>query len=149
MMIAGEITSKTITWLSFTSQGLVYIVMIVGAYVSSVHQGLLCPDWPLCPNGFGFPKAEYLIEYLHRIIAISAASVIYATAVYTLKKIRDGRKCAVISTIVVSFQILLGVLVVKSKLDPLIVATHLSLGSLLFAITLVIFLSCCVFPRNK
>jgi heme A synthase len=43
--------------LSFLSLSLVFTIMIVGAYFSASGQGLSCPDWPLCPNGFNFPPA--------------------------------------------------------------------------------------------
>jgi heme A synthase len=43
--------------LSFISLSLVFTVMIVGAYVSASGQGMSCPDWPLCPNGFNFLPA--------------------------------------------------------------------------------------------
>jgi cytochrome c oxidase assembly protein subunit 15 len=53
---------------------------------------------------------------------------------------KQARKTAFIAAIAVSVQIVLGMLVVTTRLEPLLVATHLSTGILLFAMTLMTFL---------
>jgi len=74
-------------------------------------------------------------------MVVIAASLIYATAAYAAKDARPARKTAIIAAIVVSVQIVLGMLVVNTRLEPLLVATHLSTGILLFAMTLMTFLA--------
>ena len=115
--------------------------MLVGVYISSSHQGLSCPEWPLCPNGFGLPSEEHFFEYYHRVMVVITASLIFATAVYSFKKFKPARKTAIIAAIVISVQIMFGMLVVTTRLEPLLVATHLSTGILLFAMTLMTFLA--------
>ena len=115
--------------------------MLIGVYITSSHQGLSCTEWPLCPNGFGLPTEKHFFEHYHRVMVVIAASLIYATAAYAAKDARPARKTAIIAAIVVSVQIVLGMLVVNTKLDPLLVATHLSTGILLFAMTLMTFLA--------
>lgn len=115
--------------------------MLIGVYITSSHQGLSCTEWPLCPNGFGLPTEKHFFEHYHRVMVVIAASLIYATAAYAAKDARPARKTAIIAAIVVSVQILLGMLVVNTRLEPLLVATHLSTGILLFAMTLMTFLA--------
>ena len=69
------------------------------------------------------------------------AGFIFATALYSFKKFKPARKTAIIAAIVVSVQIVLGMLVVTTRLEPILVATHLSTGILLFAMTLMTFLA--------
>jgi len=120
---------------------MLYCVMLIGVYITSSHQGLSCTEWPLCPNGFGLPTEKHFFEHYHRVMVVITASLIYATAAYAAKDARPARKTAIIAAIVVSVQIVLGMLVVNTKLDPLLVATHLSTGILLFAMTLMTFLA--------
>jgi len=115
--------------------------MLIGVYITSSHQGLSCTEWPLCPNGFGLPTEKHFFEHYHRVMVVIAASLIYATAAYSAKDARPARKTAIIAAIVVSVQIVLGMLVVNTRLEPLLVATHLSTGILLFAMTLMTFLA--------
>lgn len=120
---------------------MLYSVMLLGVYITSSHQGLSCTEWPLCPNGFGLPSEKYFFEHYHRVMVIIAAGLIYATAAYAAKNVRPTRRTAVIAAIVVSVQIVLGMLVVNTNLDSLLVATHLSTGILLFAMILMTFLA--------
>lgn len=127
--------------LSLASMALVYGVMLLGIYVTASHQGLSCPNWPLCPSAFSFPSQKYFFEDVHRLIAVITASVIFITAFYSVKKTKSVTKTSVVACIIISLQILLGFFVVNTKLDSLLVATHLSTGVLLFSMTLITFLS--------
>ena len=132
---------KVAIGLSFSALAMLYSVMLVGVYISSSNQGLSCPEWPLCPNGFGLPSEKHFFEHYHRVMAVVTAGLIFATAIYSFKKFKPMQKTAIIAAIVISVQITLGMLVVFSRLEPLIVATHLSTGILLFAMTLMTFLA--------
>ena len=115
--------------------------MLLGVYISSSHQGLSCPDWPLCPNGFGLPSERHFFEHYHRVLVVITTGLIYATAAFAFRKDTPAKKAALIAAIVMSVQIVFGFRVVNTRLYPLIVATHLSTGILLFAMTLMTFLS--------
>jgi len=133
-----------IVCLSFASLALLFTVMLIGTYVDASHQGhqgLSCPDWPLCPNGFNFPPKKYLFEEIHRIVAAMTAGVIFATAGYAAKKSGIMRKTAITAGIIVAVQIVLGMFVVNTKLNALLVATHLSTGVFLFALAMITFVS--------
>jgi heme A synthase len=132
---------KVATGLSFCALAMLYSVMLVGVYISSSNQGLSCLEWPLCPNGFGLPLEKHFFEHYHRVMVVITAGLIFAAAAYSYKKFKPAQKTAIIAAIVISVQILFGMLVVTTRLEPLLVATHLSTGILLFAMTLMTFLA--------
>ena len=131
---------KAMKWLSFTSLSLIYTVMLLGVYITSSHQGLSCPEWPLCPNGLSLPPPEYLFEHVHRMLVVIASGFIFATAIYSVKKAKNVRKPAIIAALIVIIQIFIGMFVVDSKLEALLVASHLATGILLFAMLLMTFI---------
>lgn len=112
--------------------------MFIGGYVSAAGLGLSCPEWPLCPSGI-MPDDEFLIEWTHRFIAATTATLIIATTIsvwinkHTDKKIR---LTSLLAAVFVITQITLGALVIDLKLHALLVAIHLGIGILLFAMTL-------------
>jgi heme A synthase len=127
--------------LSFVSLGLVFTVIIIGAFLSARGQGLSCSDWPLCPTGFSLsPEGEYFIEYVHRIVALITTVFVYATACYAIKRFVKARRAAIATAVAVSFQIAIGMLVVFSELQPIIVAIHTGVGVISLASALLTFI---------
>ncbi len=112
--------------------------MFVGGYVSAAGLGLTCPDWPLCPSGI-FPSEEYFIEWTHRFIAATTGALIIATTVscwITKSSEKKIKITSILASIFVITQITLGALVIDLKLHALLVAIHLGIGILLFAMVL-------------
>ncbi len=112
--------------------------MFIGGYVSAAGLGLTCPEWPLCPSGV-MPSEEYLIEWTHRLIAATTGALVIATMVASLINKNADLKIKVTSslaTIFVITQITLGALVIDLKLHAVLVAVHLGIGILLFAMVL-------------
>ena len=112
--------------------------MFIGGYVSSAGLGLTCPDWPLCPSGI-LPTEEYLVEWSHRLIAATTGVLVIATMVACLINKNADYKIKVTSslaTVFVIIQITLGALVIDLKLHAVLVASHLGIGILLFAMVL-------------
>ena len=112
--------------------------MFIGGYVSAAGLGLTCPDWPLCPNGI-FPSEEYLIEWIHRAVAATTGALIIATAVGCWVAKNSDKKIRLTGTLAAIFvvtQITLGALVIDLKLQAVLVAIHLGIGILLFAMVL-------------
>ena len=112
--------------------------MFVGGYVSAAGLGLTCPEWPLCPNGV-MPDEEYLIEWIHRLVAATTGTLVLATAVASWMNKNAGRKIKFTSTFagaLVVTQITLGAVVIDLKLHAVLVAIHLGVGILLFAMVL-------------
>ena len=112
--------------------------MFVGGYISAAGLGLTCPEWPLCPNGV-MPNDEYFIEWIHRTVAATTGVLILATTIGAWLNKDAGRKIkftsAFASALVVT-QITLGALVIDTQLHVVLVAIHLGIGILLFAMTL-------------
>lgn len=112
--------------------------MFIGGYVSAAGLGLTCPDWPLCPSGI-FPSEKYFIEWTHRFIAATTGALIIATTVSCWITKSSEKKIKITSTLASIFvitQITLGALVIDLKLHALLVAIHLGIGILLFAMVL-------------
>ena len=112
--------------------------MFVGGYISAAGLGLTCPEWPLCPNGV-MPNDEYFVEWIHRTVAATTGLLILATTIGAWLNKNAGRKIkftsAFASALVVT-QITLGALVIDTQLHAVLVAIHLGIGILLFAMTL-------------
>jgi cytochrome c oxidase assembly protein subunit 15 len=112
--------------------------MFVGGYISAAGLGLTCPEWPLCPNGV-MPNEEYFIEWVHRLVAATTGTLIISTAVASWINKNAGRKIKFTSTFAAALvvtQITLGALVIDLKLHAVLVAIHLGVGILLFAMVL-------------
>ena len=112
--------------------------MFVGGYISAAGLGLTCPEWPLCPNGV-MPNDEYFLEWIHRTVAATTGLLILATTIGVWINKNAGRKIkftsAFASALVVT-QITLGALVIDTQLHAVLVAIHLGIRILLFAMTL-------------
>jgi cytochrome c oxidase assembly protein subunit 15 len=112
--------------------------MVIGGYISAAGLGLTCPEWPLCPSGV-LPTEEYLIEWTHRLIAATTGALVIATMVTCLINKNADLKIKVTSSLATVFvitQIILGALVIDLKLHAVLVAIHLGVGILLFAMVL-------------
>ena len=125
-------------YLALASLVILYSLMFIGGYVSASGLGLSCPEWPLCPSGV-FPTQEYLIEWTHRFIAATTGALIIVTAVVSWATKGSHKKIRITGTLAAIFvitQITLGAIVIDLKLHALLVAIHLGIGILLFAMTL-------------
>ena len=112
--------------------------MFIGGYVSAAGLGLTCPEWPLCPDGI-MPSEEYLIEWIHRLVAATTGALVIATMVASLINKNADRKIKITSSLATVFvitQITLGALVIDLKLHAVLVAIHLGIGILLFSMVL-------------
>ena len=117
---------------------ILYSLMFIGGYISAAGLGLTCPEWPLCPNGI-MPSEEYLIEWVHRLIAATTGALVIATMVASLINKQADIKIKVTSSLATVFvitQITLGALVIDLKLHAVLVAIHLGIGILLFSMVL-------------
>ena len=115
-----------------------YSLMFLGGYISAAGLGLTCPEWPLCPNGV-MPAEEYLIEWIHRLVAATTGALVIATMVASFINKNADLKIKVTSSLATVFvitQITLGALVIDLKLHAVLVAIHLGIGILLFSMVL-------------
>ena len=125
-------------YLALTTLIVLYSLIFIGGYVSAAGLGLTCPDWPLCPNGI-LPDDEYFIEWVHRLIAATTGALVIATMVGSWISSDTNTKIRVTSALASAFvvtQITLGAIVIDTKLHAVLVAVHLGIGILLFAMVL-------------
>jgi len=125
-------------YLALVTLIVLYSLMFVGGYVSAAGLGLTCPEWPLCPNGV-LPNEEYFIEWVHRLVAATTGTLVIATSLGSWLNKNAGRKIKFTSTFAATLvvtQITLGALVIDLKLHAVLVAIHLGVGILLFAMVL-------------
>lgn len=138
-----DFPSKSLFIITFMILSLTFSIMIVGVYLSSIHQGYSCKTWPLCPNGFGFPPKEYFYEHFHRFLGLILAISLFSFTALSVIKLRNrdfSIKLLIASTLLVS-QIIIGWAVIATKLQPIVVASHLSTGIALFGILVVTLIS--------
>ena len=125
--------------LPFISLSLIYATMLIGVYISSTNRGVTCPDWPLCPNGFTFPPEKFFYEHFHRLVAIVAAIFTGISLIFIRKSFwKLNNLVVIIVTSLIIAQIIMGIFVVTSKLNPIIVAIHLSTAVTIFSLVFVL-----------
>ncbi len=126
-----------------------YGVMVLGSYVSASGLGLSCTDWPLC-RGNVLPTEEIMAEWVHRFFGLLAASFAVTTLVLALRS-KDTR-IKITASLAVTFvftQVTLGVIVIDSRLNPVLVAVHLAIGVLLFTSVLLTVLRADALSKGK
>jgi protoheme IX farnesyltransferase len=116
----------------------VYFQMVLGGLVRHSGAALACTDVPLC-RGAIWPDAHptVLIQALHRLNALVAGALVFATAIATWRAARgrrdDLRALAVLGPVLVVVQIALGVRAVQTFLDLATVESHLAVATALLA----------------
>jgi cytochrome c oxidase assembly protein subunit 15 len=122
-----------------------YLLIVIGGYVVFSDSGLACgssgPDsWPLC-NGQVIPtlSGPVLVEWTHRLFTLVVGLFVLGTALVAWTRYRQEKRIvqlSALSFLVLLGQILLGMVTVKTDLDPLVTTSHLALASALFAVVL-------------
>ena len=125
-------------YLALASLVILYSLMFIGGYLQASGQGLTCPEWPLCPSGI-LPSAEFLTEWIHRLVAATTGVLVVVTAIASWRVQGSHTRIRITGTlagIFATMQIMLGAIVIDTKLHAVIVAIHNGVGILLFAMTL-------------
>lgn len=116
-----------------------YIVIYTGALVRHTKSSLICNDWPLCNNEqFAFPTNLYeWVQMGHRAAAGLIFIWILIIAIHVMRNYKNQRAIYwgwTISLILVSCQVITGMLVVLTKLNLYIALLHSLFISLLFGL---------------
>ena len=124
-----------------------YLLIVIGGYVVFSGSGAACgssgPDsWPLCngqfiPNPSGANYAQALVEWTHRLFTLVVGLFVLGTTLVAWTQFRHEKRVIQFSTIsflVLLGQILLGMVTVKTDLDPLVSTAHLAVASALFGV---------------
>lgn len=108
---------------------LVSFQAVLGAYVRHSDAGLACPDFPTCLGYWVPPELSGIIlsHFAHRTLAylITATVLVLLVFSYLSKGLGRYRPDIYVILGLIVIQVLLGVLVVSSKLHFLITALHL------------------------
>ena len=120
------------------SISLVFLTMLLGAIVSKSGASLACANWPICNEKLIPSSIEYLefIHILHRIFAIfSVISIIYFSFVYKFYENNFYIKIIyILPSLLIILQILLGALVIFSRVNILTAVLHQVTALFLFLI---------------
>ena len=116
-----------------------YIVVYTGALVRHTDSGLICADWPLCNNDkFALPSNLYeWVQMGHRTAAALIFIWIAFIAWHAVKQYKDQRVLYfgwITAFVIVSLQVIAGMLVVLTKLNLYFALVHSLLISLLFGL---------------
>ncbi len=135
---------RTVRALALASVVCYALLVLTGGAVRLTGSGLGCADWPECFQGHLVAPASFhpLIEFTNRVvtIAVSAVTIVaFLSAVALRPRRRDlvGLGAALIAGLVA--QIILGGLVVLTKLNPYLVALHFALTLVVLAAALVMY----------
>lgn len=115
-----------------------YATIVLGGYVSSIGAGLACPDWPTCRGQLVPPLTDPAVvaEYFHRLAAVTTGLLALATLVLVWTFHRETRELALATTaafVLLTVQVLLGMVTITSLLDPVVVTAHLGVATAFLA----------------
>jgi len=124
--------------------GLLFSLLVVGAYVTVAGYGGLCgldtpEDWPLC-NGHLLPPPDIgsIVEYAHRVLASLSGLFLIVTALIFWRS-RDSDRAPkillLLALVSIIAEIIIGGVVVNSGLSPLVVTIHQAIAMLVFGLT--------------
>lgn len=127
-------------WLALAAAGMVYLLIVAGGVVRVTGSGLGCPDWPLCYGRLLPPlRIDSILEYSHRLTASLTTPLVLATAAVAWLSYRSNRavlRSSMAAAGLLAVQIVLGGVTVVLETPSWIVAVHLAVALMIFALLL-------------
>ena len=134
--LRGELPVKSIRRLVIFTTVYVYLAMYVGAYVSATDAGAYFRGWPFPTETYSQAHVYYLIDLLHRSIALGLV-ILSIWLVAVTKRIRNQRndlyRGSVLLLILVIAQAFSGAYLIFSHLSTSAFVIHVSIISVLFS----------------
>ncbi len=132
--------------LAIASAGALYIIVVTGALVRLTASGLGCDNWPGCQQGSFFPEQSYhgAIEFSNRAVALFPIGLSLATAWFARRVEGVPRWAVWLAWGVLAgtvAQAPLGLVTIKTGLNPLMVMTHFLLALVVLAGAVVVALA--------
>ena len=130
-----ELPAKTrkFAQLAISNALLVYILMLLGSYVTGSQAALACPGWPFCtPSSWAAGTHLASINILHRVFAVFVGLVTLWTVIAALRRWRVARGQAIIGLaggILFVWQAIVGGLIVLLKEPAFVAGLHLALAT--------------------
>ena len=119
--------------LAITNALLVYILMLLGSYVTGSGAVLACPGWPLCtPTSWAVSNHLADINILHRIYAVFVGLVTLWTVISALSRWRVARGQAIVALVggvLFVYQAIVGGLIVLLNEPAFVAGLHLALAT--------------------
>ena len=120
--------------------GSLFILLVWGNIVAGLKVGLACPDWPLC-YGEIVPQFRWdiYVEFIHRVLGAITSVILFILSYKRYKNYKGIYKTLpLLIILLLTFQIILGGIVVLSKLQVDLTTLHFANAIIIFAITLYI-----------
>src|SRR6266705_205425 len=119
--------------LAITNALLVYILMLLGSYVTGSGAALACPGWPLCtPASWAANNHLAAINILHRVFAVFVGLVMLWTVISALRRWRVARGQAIVGLVggvLFVCQAVVGGLIVLLEEPAFVAGLHLALAT--------------------
>ena len=118
--------------------GSVFVLLLVGSYVSGTDSGYAFPDWPLM-DGRVVPDLTVeskAIHFLHRVLAAVVGVIVFSVAFGILKRGVEfplARRYAHAAVGLFAIEVVIGALNVWTRLNEAAVTAHLAIGAGIWA----------------
>jgi cytochrome c oxidase assembly protein subunit 15 len=133
-----ELSPAAFQRLAIASAVALYVIVVTGALVRLTASGLGCNNWPGCQQGSFFPEQSYhgAIEFSNRAVALFPIGLSLATAWFARRADGVPRWAVWLAWGVLAgtvAQAPLGLITIKTGLNPLMVMTHFLLALVVLA----------------
>jgi heme o synthase len=133
---AAPASARSFAYLAIANALLVYILMLLGSYVTGSSAALACNGWPLCtPAWWAVSNHLAAINILHRVFATVVGIITIWTIVWAWRRRRVAPGQATIALAAgISFicQAIAGAVIVLDREPVFVVGLHLALGTLVW-----------------